>query len=64
MSLQRAMGRSATQKRHLNIQEYQSKQLLKSFGVNTQRFQVADTPAAANAAASQLRASPASPREP
>ena len=31
------------QKRHLNLQEYQSKKLMARYGVNIQRFEVAST---------------------
>ena len=40
--------------RHLNLHEYQSKELMAKFGVNTQKFRVADTPAAAEAGAREL----------
>ena len=31
------------QKRHLNLQEYQSKKLMARYGINIQRFEVAST---------------------
>ena len=39
---------------HMNIHEYQGKEILKSFGVETQRGIVAATPAEAVAAAKKL----------
>ena len=42
------------QQRHLNIQEYQSKILMERYGLNVQRFKVADTPAQAATAAKEL----------
>jgi hypothetical protein len=42
------------QKRYLNIQEFQSKQLMRKYGVNTQPFGIADTPQQAAEVANQL----------
>jgi succinyl-CoA synthetase beta subunit len=39
----------------LNIQEFQSKILMERYGLNVQKFKVADTPAQAAAAAKELR---------
>lgn len=47
---------SKTQRRNLNIQEYQSKILMERYGLNVQRFKVADTPAQAATAAKELSA--------
>ena len=48
---------ASQQVRHLNLHEYQSKELMAKYGVNTQKFQVADTPAAAEAGARALSTS-------
>ena len=34
---------SVSQKRFLNLQEYQSKKLMARYGINIQRFEVAET---------------------
>lgn len=52
-------AKTASQKqsyRFLNIQEYQSKILMERYGLNVQRFKVADTPAQAASAAKELQA--------
>ena len=41
-------------KRYLNLQEYQSKQLLQENGVNVQRFEMANTPDEAYKAGKKL----------
>jgi succinyl-CoA synthetase beta subunit len=40
--------------RLLNLHEYQSKELMAKFGVNTQKFKVADTPRDAEEASKEL----------
>lgn len=39
----------------MNIQEFQSKILMQRYGLNVQRFKVADTPAQAATAAKEMR---------
>ena len=45
---------SAQPRRHLNLQEYQSKELMAEAGVNVQRFKMADTEAEGVAAGEHL----------
>lgn len=40
--------------RHLNLHEYQSKKLMESYKINTQRFEIAETPEEAGRAAKNL----------
>lgn len=40
--------------RHLNLHEYQSKQLMEKHGINVQRFRLADSPAQAETAVKEL----------
>ena len=39
---------------HLNLHEYQSKKLMESYKINTQRFEIAETPEEAGRAAKNL----------
>jgi len=50
----RVFAPSSQQVRHLNLHEYQSKELMAKHGVNTQKFRVADSASAAEAAAREL----------
>jgi len=43
--------------RHLNLHEYQSKQLMEQYGVNTQKFKVVTSAPEAEAAAKGLSTS-------
>ena len=40
--------------RHLNLHEYQSKKLMESYKINTQKFEIAETPEEAGRAAKSL----------
>ena len=40
--------------RHLNLHEYQSKRLMEAYKINTQRFEIAETPEEAGRAAKDL----------
>ena len=40
--------------RHLNLQEYQSKELMVKYGINTQKFRMAETPQQADRAVKEL----------
>ena len=40
--------------RHLNLQEYQSKQLMSEFGINVQKFKTAESADEAGRAAKEL----------
>ena len=40
--------------RHLNLQEYQSKQLMSQFGINVQKFKTAESADEAGRAAKEL----------
>lgn len=40
--------------RHLNLHEYQSKQLMKKYDINVQHFKMADNPSEAERAVSEL----------
>lgn len=40
--------------RHLNLHEYQSKRLMKQYGINTQHFEMAETPEEAGRVAKEL----------
>jgi len=44
------------QKRYFDLHEYQSKQLMNKYGINTQRWRLATTPGEAKAAAIELKA--------
>ena len=39
---------------HLNLHEYQSKKLMESYKINTQKFEIAETPEDAGRAAKNL----------
>ena len=39
---------------HLNLHEYQSKKLMESYKINTQKFEIAETPEEASRAAKNL----------
>ena len=40
--------------RHLNLHEYQSKKLMETYKINTQKFEIAETPEDASRAAKNL----------